>query len=340
MGSLAARTATCWTFRHLWRVDAPTGICKDSSCRPVFDLIVPTGVRFDRTDQCCNLIVPINLWILWRRFLGFDFFACSSCFGVLGAATVDHQSIELRYHGSLTKTTRDAETTAEPAKRFDLYCLATPQSDGGKDVAFVIDEHGGGGWPWPARFGRVTTDAKGHPTKIKMRLLHEHNGTPYVLFVPFPYFEFADRLAKDARWEAPRESEFANERDVAPWKYRVAASARTGGRDCWRVDVTNNFGPQESVWVEKSSGLVVKAERRIVIGRGETHSLKMVLDSVLPLSNEAFERVNRPLPTLIRLQEDLKRPEDEKSPDLTEAQLGLAAAVLQDAANSGGCHPV
>jgi len=252
---------------------------------------------------------------------------------------VDHQSIELRYHGSLTKTGRDAETTAEPVKRFDLYCLATPQSEGGKDVAFVIDEHGGGGWPWPARFGRVTTDAKGHPAKIKMRLLHEHNGTPYVLFVPFPYFEFADRLANDARWEAPRESEFANQRDVAPWKYRVAGSARVGGRDCWRVDVTNNFGPQESDWVEKSTGLVVKAERRIVIGRGETHSLRLVLDSSVPLSNEAFERANRPLPTLIRLQEDLKRPDDEKSPDLTEAQLGLAAAALKSLQSQADATP-
>jgi hypothetical protein len=248
---------------------------------------------------------------------------------LLGAAPADHRSIELRYHGSLTKTGRDAETTAEPVKRFDLFCLATPQSDGGKDVAFVIDEHGGGGWPWPARFGRVSTDAKGHPAKIKMRLLHEHNGTPNVLFVPFPYFEFADRLSQDARWEAPRESEFANQRDAAPWKYRVAGNARVGGRDCWRVDVTNNFGPQESVWIEKSTGLVAKAERRIVLGRGETHSLRMVLDSAVPLPNDAFERVNRPIPDLLRLQADLKRPDDEKSPELTESQLGVAAAALK-----------
>jgi peroxiredoxin len=271
--------------------------------------------------------------------LGSIFLPVAVVSALLGSVPVDHQSIELRYHGSLTKTGRDAEATAEPVKRFDLYCLATPQTDGGKDVAFVIDEHGGGGWPWPARFGRVATDAKGHPAKIKMRLLHEHNGTQYVMFVPFPYFEFADRLATDARWEAPRESEFANQRDVAPWKYRVAGSARVGGRDCWRVDVTNNFGPQESVWIEKSTGLMVKAERRIVIGRGETHSLRMVLDSAVPLSNEVFERVNRPLPTLIRLQEDLKRPDDEKSPDLTEAQLGLAAAALKTLQSQADATP-
>jgi hypothetical protein len=249
--------------------------------------------------------------------------------GLLGAAPLDHAGDELRYHGSLTKTTRDADSTGEPVKRFDLYCLATPQSEGGRDVMFVLDEHGGGGWPWPARFGHVTTDAKGHPSKIRMRLLHEHNGTQYPLFVPFAYFEFADRLAKDARWEAPRESEFANQQDTAPWKYRVAGSAKAALHDCWRVEVSNNFGPQETVWIDKASGLLVKAERRIVLGRGETHLLRTVLDSSTPISAESLVRLRRPVADLLRLQDELKRPDDEKSPELSDAQLGLAAASLK-----------
>ena len=249
--------------------------------------------------------------------------------GLLGAAPPDHAGVELRYHGSLTKTTRDADSTGEPVKRFDLYCLATPQNEGGRDVTFVLDEHGGGGWPWPARFGHVTTDAKGHPSKIRMRLLHEHDGTQYQLFVPFPYFEFADRLAKDAHWEAPRESEFANQQDTAPWKYRVAGSAKTALHDCWRVDVSNNFGSQETVWIDKASGLLVKAERRIVLGRGETHLLRTVLDSATPISAEALVRLRRPVADLLRLQDELKRPDDEKSPELSEVQLSLAAASLK-----------
>jgi alkyl hydroperoxide reductase subunit AhpC len=255
--------------------------------------------------------------------------------GLLGAGPanhpgpLDHPGIELRYHGSLGKASRDGETTGEPAKRFDLYCLATPLGEDGRNVTFVLDEHGGGGWAWPARFGRVTTDAKGHPSKLRIRLLHEHDGQQYVLFVPFPFFEFADRLAKDARWEAPRESEFANQRDSAPWKYRVASSSKVGSHNCWRVDVTNNFGPQESVWIDKTSGLLAKAERRIVLGRGETYLLRTVLDSVTPLNVESLNRVRRPVADLLRLQEALKRSDDDKSPDLTEAQLGLAAAAIK-----------
>ena len=139
-------------------------------------------------------------------------------------------------------------STAEPAKRFDLYCLAIPGADGGREVTFVVDEHGGGGWPWPAHVGQVTTDAKGNRRRSAMHCLNEHEGTQYVLFLPFPFFEYANRMENDARWEAPRESEVCEPAgNVAPWKYHVAASRKVGSHDCWRVDVTNNFGPQESI---------------------------------------------------------------------------------------------
>ena len=108
--------------------------------------------------------------------------------GVLGAAPADHATLELRYHGSLAKASRDGDSTAEPAKRFDLYCLATPLADGGREVTFVVDEHGGGGWPWPARFGQVTTDAKGHPSKVRIRLLARTRGDALRPVPSVPFF--------------------------------------------------------------------------------------------------------------------------------------------------------
>jgi len=249
--------------------------------------------------------------------------------GLLGAAGGDGSAVELRYHGSFAKASRDGDQATDAAKRFDLYCLVTPHSDGGRDVAFVVDEHGGGSWPWPARFGTLAVDSKNHANKHPIRLLYEYNGTEYAFHVPFPYFEFADRLAADARWEASRESDFANQRDSAPWKYHSSLARKIGTRDCWRVDVTNNFGPQESLWIEKGTPLVVKAERRIVIGRGEVHLLKMELESVTPVGDEPLRRIRRPLDRLLRLQEELKRAEDEKSAELSEAQLKAAGAALK-----------
>ena len=90
-----------------------------------------------------------------------------------------------------------------------------------------------------------------------MRLLHEHEGTPTCCSFRSLFLSTPIGVEKDARWELPRESEFVNQRDVAPWKYHVAASRKVGSHDCWRVDVTNNFGPQESDWIDKQSGILV-----------------------------------------------------------------------------------
>jgi hypothetical protein len=237
--------------------------------------------------------------------------------------------IELRYRGTFSKASRDAEPAGEPVKRFDLYCLSTPRNDGGRELAFVLDEQGGGGWPWPARFGTISLDAKLRPARNRLRLLQEHNGTPYVLALPVPYFEFYDRLAKDGRWEAPRAAELPNQNDPAPWKYRVSARTKVGDRDCWRVDVSNNFGPQESLWIAVDQPLLVKAERRFVIGRGEVHLLKVELDSMTPINEENLARVRRPLDGLLKLQRQLKRAEDDQSAELSETQLKLIAEQVK-----------
>jgi alkyl hydroperoxide reductase subunit AhpC len=231
----------------------------------------------------------------------------------------------LRYRGTFSKATRDAEAMGEPVKRFDLYCLSTPRADGGREVAYVLDEQGAGGWPWPARFGTLATDAGLHVAKNRMRLLHDHGGTPNSLVLPFPHFEFAKHLTAGARWEANRPAELPSQNDTAPWKYRVSARTKIAERDCWRVDVSNNFGPQESLWIDVSQPLLVKAERRIVIGRGEVHLLKMELDSVTPVTGDALARIRRPLDSLLKLQQQLKRADDDQSAELSEGQLKLVA---------------
>ena len=200
-----------------------------------------------------------------------------------------------------------------------------PRADGGRDVAFVLDEQGAGAWPWPARFGTLATDAGLHVAKNRMRLLHEHGGSTYPLVLPFPHFEFAKHLAAGARWEANRPAELPSQNDTAPSKYRVSARTKVGERDCWRVDVSNNFGPQESLWIDVNQPLLVKAERRIVIGRGEVHLLKMELDSVTPLTGDGLARVRRPLDSLLKVQQQLKRADDDQSAELSEGQLKLVA---------------
>jgi hypothetical protein len=248
---------------------------------------------------------------------------------LLADASANAPAVELRYHGSFAKVGRNRDAAGEPVKRFDLYCLSTRRDDRGRDVTFLIEEHGGGAARWFARFGTIAVDPQNRSNPANLRLSHEHERTQYVLPVPFPYFEFADRLSAGAAWEAPRTVEAPTQRDTAPWKYRVAGTARVGSHECWRVNVTNNFGPQESLWIEKGSPLLVQAERRIVIGRGEAYVLKIGLDSVTPMAEDRLARLQRPLDRLLRLQEEL-HPDTEKGNELSESQLKKSTAALKD----------
>jgi hypothetical protein len=236
-------------------------------------------------------------------------------------------AVEFVYRGRVAKAGH-ADPAEAPVKNFQLYGLSTPRPDGGRDVAFVVEEEGAGGWPWPARFGTVATDASLHPIKNRIRLLHEFKGSKYVLAVPFPYFEFAGRLADGARWQAPRASELPSQNDTAPWKYEVSTRTKEGPVR-WRVQVTNNFGPQESLLVDPAQPLLVEAERRFVIGRGDVHVLTMGLEKVQALTDEELQRRQHTLEGLLQLQKDLKRADDDQAPELTDAQLKLAADRLQ-----------
>ena len=108
-------------------------------------------------------------------------------------------AVELRYTGSLVKLAREGE--GQPVKRFSVYCLVKKTDGGGRDIAFLVDERGGGTWPWPERFGLISLNAKFQPSNAaQLRILQEHNGANQSLRIPRPVFEYADKLAAGATW--------------------------------------------------------------------------------------------------------------------------------------------
>lgn len=223
-------------------------------------------------------------------------------------------AVELRYTGSLVKLARDSE--GQPVKRFSVYCLVKKNAAGGRDLAFLMDERGGGTWPWPERYGQVSLNSKLQATNAaQLRLLQDHNGTPHSLRVPRPVFEFADQLQAGATWNSESNA------------FEVKRAAKIADRDCWQVDVSTNFGRKRSLWIQKDSPLLVELEERLFMGQGEEFSLRMKLESVETLDEAKLAKVQAPLEMLLKLQTDLARPENEQNPELTDEQLAKVAAV-------------
>lgn len=234
---------------------------------------------------------------------------------LLAAPFDEGSAIELRYSGVVNKVTRDADGT--PVKRFTVYCVVAAAKDGQRQLAFAFEERGGGGWPWPERFGSVALDAAFKPkAAVPLRLLYDHEGTPTIIPLPMPLFAAFDQLKAGAEWTQGREA------------WEVVRQQKVQDRTCWQVSVTTNVGHKRTLWIETGSPLVVSCEERIFVGQGEEHSLKMQLESVKTLDDAQFARVQKPLASLLKLQSDLQRTGTESKPELTDTQIKAADDAL------------
>jgi len=227
-----------------------------------------------------------------------------------GAAT------ELRYSGSLTRLSRDAE--GQTVKRFSLYCLVTPQEGGGHRIGYLLDERGNGGWAWPERFGNLTFNERHEPSgAATVQLLQDHEGNLNLIPLPSPLFPYTDQLAANASWNAGNEA------------YQVQRETTLNDRACWQVEAATNFGRRKLLWIEKGTPLLVAAEARVFMGQGEEFSLRMQLESQQALDEAQLATVRKPFEILLKLQSDLQRGENARDPELDDTQLAKARDVLQ-----------
>lgn len=234
---------------------------------------------------------------------------------VCAAFFAEGSALELQYKGSLEQVSR-TEANAE-VKQFDLYCLLQDQGQGAK-IAFLVDERGGGGWPWPERFGEMTLNANDQPTNAtRIRVLHNHEGTLYPLPLPQPLFEYTEKLAPEATWTADKK------------RYEVQRSTKRNGRVCWEVDVFTNIGKRQTLWVEDQTGLLVAAKSKVTMGRGDAFELLMELGSMKEIREDKLAAIQKPLADLLTLQKDLKRRENATKPELSKDQLTTTKKSLE-----------
>jgi peroxiredoxin len=235
-------------------------------------------------------------------------------------------AVELRYTGALAKAGRTAEDTA--LKRFNLYCLVIRETDGGRRIAFHLNERGGGGWAWPERFGALALDRELKPqSKGAIRLLYEYEGNPLVIPLPLPVPAYAGALRAGAKWSEGKES------------WEVLKTQKVQDRNCWQVQVSTAFGRKRTLAVDAESPLVVSLEERVFVGQGDEHVLTMQLESLKPLDAGQLAHDALVLTALLKLQSELQRSENEARPELSEVQLKIAADALPQLQNEAADTP-
>ena len=113
------------------------------------------------------------------------------------SVTAPQPGTELQYTGTLSHQTKSGDAEV---KSFTLYAVTLNSEMGDPQLAYHLEERGGGSFGWPERFGVLPLAAVASGKQRPIRLLYRHNEQQYPLPVRSPFFEFADKLAPQATW--------------------------------------------------------------------------------------------------------------------------------------------
>ena len=229
------------------------------------------------------------------------------------AATELPTGTELHYVGTLHQSVK---TGGAEVKSFTLYASVIAAEDGATQLAYSVDERGGGGWGWPEHFGVIPANVSAKAASRPMRILYTHDSQQYPLVLRSPLFEFRDQLAPQSAWSDGK------------YQYTVTRSRKFKERNCVQIEATTPLGRNQTLIVESETGLLVSLEERVIIGRGDEFQLKMELETQATLDADGQARNRKPLDSLLALSAALNRTGEQKNVELTSDQVELLKKEL------------
>ena len=213
---------------------------------------------------------------------------------------------ELLYSGTLSQHTKTGDTLV---KSFLLHAVIVANSDGHPQLAFELEEKGGGGWSWPEQFGLLPLADQSGSIRQPVRLLQTHEEQQYPIPVRVPLFEFRDKLVPQTMWTDGGRN------------YLVTRKRNVKNREGLQVEVSSNVGRSQTLIVETASGVLLSLDERVIIGRGDEYQMKMELQTQKLLSAAEIAKTQDCLKLLVELQSRLGRTGDQKNLELKIDQL-------------------
>ncbi|QDU25651.1 hypothetical protein ETAA8_07210 [Anatilimnocola aggregata] len=232
---------------------------------------------------------------------------------MLLAAAVPAQLPEgtlLRYEGSMIASKDDGNPRI---KEFSLLALVGPGNANSRPIDWVIEESGRGSWSWTERFARWNVDAtRREDTPEAPALLFERaDGKSIVPLCPL-LFTAESPLAKGQKWTEDR------------YEYEVTGEAVRAEQNCWTINVRTPYGPKRTLWVAKTSSLVVAVRETVFVGQGEQHELKFELKEIKQLPTSDYAKTAQAFNAWLELRAELQRPARHERVELNDEQLALA----------------
>jgi hypothetical protein len=233
---------------------------------------------------------------------------------------------QLTYRGAIVAEKGDPRDTR---KEVQVTYLASGTADAGDTLHWTLEEKGRGGWRWPDRFGTLTLDRQGRPSGGDApALLYLHESGRNVLPLAPPAFHAPRAIETGATWKD----------ESLEW--RVIGPARTAGRDTWRIEARAKYGHKRTLWVERTSPLVVAMSETVFMGPGHEHELRLDLASSETLPAEKLAAAEESFQTLAALRGAVGWKPRGPDADWGPEQLAALKAKLPAVAERIGAGPL
>lgn len=223
----------------------------------------------------------------------------------------------LAVHGTVARADSTSGRPASVDKTFDLALVLTSREPQGAKWLWLLEESGGGGWPWSDRFGAWETGPLGSSERSPgPALLFDRADGSSVISLMSPLLTPPVQLAPEATWSAGEQN------------FVVEQKEQRGERELWRVAVAMGSGRTKTLWLDERESLVRAAEQRIFMGQGEEHQLRWEIVATSQLSPEELASTAADHVELEKLRSVLGRPPRTIEPTLSAQQQTLLTAAL------------
>ena len=225
----------------------------------------------------------------------------------VAGAMSDGEAQHSTFSGSLIQP---GEGDGEILRRFeaDLYTI-------GSEHFFSVSDDLRAGCPWPDSFGLTGPAVPGD--KVQPHLVYNYDGTIYLINLPPLMTALPAAIAPDTTWEH------------AGWQMTAVEEQTLDGVSVWIVDARERRGRQQSLTVEASSGVTLRAEADVFMGQGDQFRLTLARASSKQLEPAVGTQLSELKGQLLSLQSALKRRPDSHGYELSQRQVDDVLAGIE-----------
>ena len=194
-------------------------------------------------------------------------------------------------------------------RRFEVQLLTAKQLH----FFHVIDDMRQG-CPWPESFGR--TGPAVAVESLQPHLVYNYDGHAYLIGLPPLIVNLPAEIESGTTWEQ------------AGWQLTAIEQISLENTPAWTIEARERRGRQQTLTVNASSGITLRAEADVFMGQGDQFQLTLTQTSRTMLEQAASDACDELEGQLLTLQSTLKRRPDSHLNELSARQIADVMAVL------------